>query len=537
MSPGSRDIRTSRVKPRSDALTGSRGLARSILSNWGAFVFAAVVNLFLSPYVVRSLGDTAYGAWVLLGSMVGYLGLLDLGVRISVTRYIARFRASAEHQSATRVYSSALVIFSIAGVLAILLSGVLALLLGSVLKIPPEFVAVGRIVALLGGLNVAVSLVSGVVGGVLIGLERFDYSNAVEIAVSALRAVAVVLALHFGYGLITLALVQLAANVIRGGTSLYLSRRLYPELGRALWRWDPEYLRLVFAFGLTASFVHVTEAIMFYSDSLVIGAILPIGMVTYFAIAGNLSDYARSFVSGISRTLTPNISALEARGKHEALRDTLLAGARLSTLAILPIVATFMIRGSSFIGLWMGPSYRDLSGSVLWVLSLTLWTIGGYQVVSASMVGLNRHGGLIPVFLGEALTNLVLSVIWVRQYGVIGTAIGTAVPRVIVSLLVGPWYVRRTTGIPLRKFWLLVFGQPTLAMIPFAAVTYATERYWPAARIVTYFAQVALALPVAVLGTWYLCFSRDERSSWSALLGGAFRRAMHRASHRASHRE
>ncbi|HVT38789.1 MAG TPA: polysaccharide biosynthesis C-terminal domain-containing protein [Gemmatimonadaceae bacterium] len=500
-------------------MTGSRGLTRSVLSNWGAFVFSAVVNLFLSPYVVRSLGNTAYGAWVLLGSMVGYLGLLDLGVRISVTRYIARFRASGAHESSRRVYSSALLIFSLAGALAILLSGALALMLGKgVLQIPPNLVSIGQVVAVLGGLNVAVSLVSGVFGGVLIGLERFDYSNAIEIGVGAVRAVAVVLALHFGYGLIMLALVQLAATLIRGGANYYLGNRLYPELGRPTWRWDPEYLRLVFAFGISASFIHVTGALMVYSDSLVVGALLPVGMITYFAIAGNLYDYSRSVPGGIALTISPRLSALDARGDRPVLGDTLLSAGRLSTLVTLPIAVTYMVRGSSFVGLWMGPTYADLSGRVLWVLALTLWTTGGYQVVSAAMIGLNKHKGLIPILIVEALANLVLSVILVRMYGVVGTAIGTAVPRTIVSAIVGPLYVRRTVGIALHRFWLSVFLQPALAIIPFAAVTLGTERVFPARNILTFFLQVAAALPFAALGAWYICFSPSERTAWATIL-------------------
>lgn len=76
---------------------GSRGLVRSIVSNWVTFLFSAGVNFVVSPIVVRSLGETQYGAWSLLTSMVGYLGLLDLGVRSAVTRYIAKFYASGEH--------------------------------------------------------------------------------------------------------------------------------------------------------------------------------------------------------------------------------------------------------------------------------------------------------------------------------------------------------------------------------------------------------------------------------------------------------
>ncbi len=491
---------------------GTRGLVRSIFSNWVTFVFSAVVNFVLAPIVVRELGETQYGAWVLLVSMVGNLGLLDLGVRAAVTRYMAHFHAAGDHASASRLYSSAIRIFSIAGVIAIAISVVMAFLVGSVFNVPPDLVRIARIVAVLGGINVAVSLTSGVFGGVLIGLERFDYNNGVEIAVSILRVAGVLITLKTGQGLIGLAVVQLVATVLRGVCNIFLVRWLYPELDLTPSTWDRESTRLIFKYGLTASMLHVSGALMLYSDSLVIGAFLPVAMVTYFAIAGNLSDYARSIVGGISQTLTPRISAMQAGGQHAALSGALLTNARLSTLVVLPIATTFMLRGHSFIGLWMGAAYADLSGRVLLILSLSLVTLAGYQVVAAAMFGINKHGGLIPIFVGETVVNLVLSIILVRRFGVIGTAVGTAIPRLVVSTLICPWYVRKTLGIPVRAFWTSVFLQPMLAMIPFAAASYAIERAWPARNLLVYFGQVAVLMPLVAISAWVICFTPAERA-------------------------
>jgi O-antigen/teichoic acid export membrane protein len=53
----------------------------------------------------------------LLVSLVGYLGLLDLGVRGAVTRYVARFHRVGQHESAGRLASTALAVFSVAGAL------------------------------------------------------------------------------------------------------------------------------------------------------------------------------------------------------------------------------------------------------------------------------------------------------------------------------------------------------------------------------------------------------------------------------------
>ncbi len=45
--------------------SGTISRTKNVLANWGGYVFAAGVNFFLSPFVVHSLGSSAYGIWVL----------------------------------------------------------------------------------------------------------------------------------------------------------------------------------------------------------------------------------------------------------------------------------------------------------------------------------------------------------------------------------------------------------------------------------------------------------------------------------------
>jgi O-antigen/teichoic acid export membrane protein len=139
------------------------------------------------------------------------------------------------------------------------------------------------------------------------------------------------------------------------------------------------------------------------------------------------------------------------------------------------------------------------------------------------MMGISRQRALVPMFLGEAACNLILSVILVRAYGVIGTAIGTAIPRTIVSTVIGPWYVKQHLGLDLRRFWTDVYVRPVAAILPFAAVTFAIEHFWPAHNLVVFFIGVLATLPLALVGPWFVCLSRDERASLSASLA-RFRR-------------
>ncbi|MQA92805.1 MAG: oligosaccharide flippase family protein, partial [Gemmatimonas sp.] len=400
-----------------------------------------------------------------------------------------------------------------AGIVAIGAAMGLSVVAGSIFTIPDEMIRVARIVLLLGGVNIAIALVTGVFGGVMTAMQRFDLTNAVEVVIEVFRALSVFLALYFGLGLVALAVIQLAASGSRGLASFALSRRLYPELkiGRSGWSWD--YLRPLLGFSVYSTLLNVSSMIILQLDIVVIGSFLPVAMIAYFGIAANLTNYARSLVSGISQTITPQVSAMDGSGSASDVRYLPVIGGRLATLVLLPIVITFMSRGSSFIGLWMGEAYADLSGRVLTILSLTLVVASGRQVISATVMGLNQHKMLVPAYLAEAGVNLLLSILLVRQFGIVGVAWGTTIPALIASTVVIPLIYCRAQGLRYAVVLWEIWLRPFAALIPFALGTYAIEQLWTPPNLVVFFAEVALVLPLAFLGIWVVGLNPGERES------------------------
>jgi hypothetical protein len=84
--------------------------------------------------------------------------------------------------------------------------------------------------------------------------------------------------------------------------------------------------------------------------------------------------------------------------------------------------------------------------------------------------------------------NLALSIVLIQRFRIVGVAWGTAVPRVIVSLIVGPLYVRRHAGVSLPAYYTRTLLWPTVGMIPFVLATVGFEMWWPASHIVEFFA-------------------------------------------------
>jgi O-antigen/teichoic acid export membrane protein len=489
-------------------------IVRNVLSNWLGFAVSIVVSFFLAPFVVRHLGDTGYGVWALTMSLTGYLGLLDLGVRGAVTRYVAKFHAQEAHTNTSKVVSSALAIFLAAGAAAIILSVGIAAPALKYVKIPPAFQFAARVVIVLTGVSIAVSLVSGVFGGIVAALQRQELANAIEILSALCRTIAIISVLHHGNGLISLAIIQLCFGVLTGLAYVVVATRLYPEFRIDFSECDKEHLKLIMSFSVYAFLIQVSTFLIIYTDSVVIGIFLPVSAVTFFAIAGNLTNYSRSLLGGITTAAAPMASALEAKGHTEELKRVLLKGTRYATMVFLPIGISFLIRGSSFIGLWMGRSYAALSGEVLSVLTIALLFSAGNGVAGSITLGISRHKGIVPVALAEGLCNLVLSITLIRHYGIVGVALGTAIPNLAVHIIFWHLYIRHVYRISVLKYAFSTWIRPGLAALPFAFCTYFVQKWWPASNLLFFFLQVSCTLPAIVISFWFFCLTADERRDY-----------------------
>lgn len=500
---------------------GRPRVLRNAAANGTGYALNLFLVFFLSPYVVNELGKTAYGIWVLLWSVVGYLGLLDFGVRGAITRYVAKFHEEAEHDRSSRTASTAVGIFAIAGGIAVTVGFILSAFAERLFQIPPEFRVETHVIFLIGGFSAAISLIGGVFSGILAGLQRFGLLNTLDIAVAILRASAIVVSLHSGFGLIALAVIELTAALARGGFSAWLSCRAYPELRLRLSCYDRSYFRLIFSFSLYLFAIHLSYQFIMYSDALVIATFLPVSFVAFFAIATNVVAYSKDLIGCLTRTMTPLASSLDSRGDIAELRRVTQQYAAFASMLMLPIALTLAIRGSTFIGLWMGPEFGDRSGVVLRILIGVSALSAANGVVCSVLLGMGKQKSIAPVFVAEALCNLVLSCLLVRPYGIAGVALGTLIPALLTQCIFWPWYLSLCLGVPMVRYYMATWVRPLLGSIPFALLSYAFEMQWLPANVFTFFIQVGTCLPLAALGFWVVCSHALQGVLYTEGLGSA----------------
>jgi O-antigen/teichoic acid export membrane protein len=470
-----------------------------VLFNWFGTIANMAVGFFLSPFILHRLGDVAVGVWMMAISAVAYLSLLDLGMQSSVLRFVSKGHTQKNHQGASEALSAALWVRLQISALALMLSIGLAIVFPHVVKVPAELASEARKAVLLIGLTTAITMSVGVVGGVLSALNRYDLQNYVGLAQTAVRVIGVVAVLRTGHGIVAIAVCELLAAVVGNLLLVLVARHLYPELRMQLRRPKTETLRRIWTYSSYAFLTTIAVRLVYQTDNLVVGAFVSAAAVTPYAYANSLCRYADQVVGAMSATFVPAASTYEAAGDTVSLLRLYKNGTRATLAISLPILITFILRGPTFIGLWMGPQYSHSSGTVLIILSAGFLFSFANRTASSIAFGIEKHKTGAIWAIGEGVANLALSITLVHYYGIYGVAIGTMVPSLFVQLVLWPGYICKLVGLSYFEVVWKVWAPVYLSSVPFAIATYAVNLLFPASNLLVFFLQVLALMPIFLI--------------------------------------
>jgi O-antigen/teichoic acid export membrane protein len=404
-------------------------IARSILSNWFAMAAAMAVGFFLAPFIVHRLGNVAYGVWVLAISAVNYMGLLELGLTSSVIRFVSKGHATQDHQESSEALSAVLWVRLQIGALILALSGALAAVFPLLFKVPSALTLDAPEAILVIGVTTTISMTFGVSSSVLSALNRYDLRNYASLTQLAIRVAGVVSVLRAGHGIVAIAFCEFLAAVVGNGLLVYIVRRVYPELSIRLTKPRWEVLRKIWSYSFCAFLTTIAIQLVYQTDNMVVGAFVSAAAVTFYSIGNSLCRYTQQLVAAMTMTFTPAASTYEAEGHTASLRALYYNGTRATMAVSLPIVITLIVRGHSFIGVWMGPQYAKSSGTVLAILAIALFFALQNSPAVAIAWGVEKHKTPAKWAFGEGIANLTLSIVLARKFGIYGVAIGTLVPK------------------------------------------------------------------------------------------------------------
>ena len=411
----------------------------------GAKALALAAQVLAVAIAVRALGAEGFALYVVIASLVSWIGLAGLGVAPGLTLGMARASAVGNRVEEARLFAVALVLMAAAATIVVG-SAVLLSVTGLVGHLAADWLhsASGDASAALLWMAVliAVQLVVVVPEAGQLGLQRQYVSNIWSGIGSAAAIVAMLTVGGVVNSVTAFVLVsqgpQVAARAANGVWFVLGRSYLLRPAGLRL----RQYARPILGSGLAFAGFSLASYVGLQVGLLVMAATVDAPAV---ALAGVIVRGHLMQASGLSVVTTPTWPAIAnavARGDLHWVRRTYrvlaLGGLAYSTLVAVPIFFAL----EALIGLWTGS--RPADNAALRALLATFVVVNGWGHVNAmTLVGLGALRFTALILIAEAVFVLVLQIVLIPLAGVTGYVVALAVGAAAFSAWVLPLRVRR----------------------------------------------------------------------------------------------
>lgn len=403
---------------------GSRLLSGSAW-NFVGQVLPLVVAVAAIPWLIRLIGLERFGFLALAWVLVGYAGLLDLGIGRAVIRTVAAQLGAGDRPGADRHAAAGLAFLLGLG----LLIGVVGLLLArwlveAVLQVPAALQAEATAALRWLALSMPFVMLSNGYVGVLSAHEAFKRLNLVRAALSlASYALPLLLALA---GAVTLPDVVATIVAVRVFGTLAFAWACHRACG---FRWRPqrpegEAARALLQLGGWMSVSNLVSPLLSQLDRLIVGALVPLRAVGVYAAPSDLTTRLMALPYALVSAFFPRASHLEPGSAQaaQALADL----TRWLYLVMLPPLVVVMALAWPAMTLWLGDEIGGQAALVLQLLLPGVLMNTLAQAPATLIQAAGRPRDMALLHLAELPVFLALLWVLTARWGIVGTALAAS---------------------------------------------------------------------------------------------------------------
>ncbi|MFC1576076.1 flippase [Candidatus Omnitrophota bacterium] len=390
------------------------------------------ISLILTPYIIYKIGLEKFGIWAISASIVGFLGLFNLGTSSTYTKYIAEHYAVKNSVNINRTINTGLAINLLLG---LCMSFILFFITPIVnfFKFNPAYLNEIYFVVRLSIIIFIVVFISGILDSVINGIQRMDISNKINIFISLLSAIGVIIFLQYGWGLRGLVINSGIMIVISIIIKIICSFRLLPDI-----RFSIRFIKLsnfkqMIKYGTKIQVSRIANFVNGQVDKILLGHFLGMAVVGYYDIGAKLTRSARQVLLSMNSAILPVSSELNSVDDKVRIRTLYTRASKYLSIVAIPLLLFTVTFAPIIINFWVGPGY-DASVFALRFLMV------GFMVNNLTGIGTSIVRGIgkphleMKYEIWVAVTNVFLSLILIIKMGFIGALIGTSLSLVIFSI-------------------------------------------------------------------------------------------------------
>jgi O-antigen/teichoic acid export membrane protein len=489
----------------------------NISSGWIEKVVSTIVTIVIVPILVSHFGKYKYGLWMTIGQGAALLALADFGIANSIARFISRNYALHDTDENIKVYSTAMVLFFLASVIALAATAIVLPFIPDILHIETPYHEISFWLFGLIGLNTAVTFPLRVGRGLLQSRDRYDLISLYGVIVNIANLILTVLIFGRGRGgLLLLAGITLGLNLFTEIALFIAAMKQNPDLRFKYDMITRKNFKEITSLGSSAMIQ--TASGFLYRNGLifVVGMVLGVSSTPLFSIPHSILMRLSPFINRLGSTLTPIASRLEASDESNKLRNLNMLSVRYGLAISLPLGVFLLFYSQELLTIWLGRGRSGLTGSDIVVMTRVLvivlipFVVGSPQMATRSILGATGKHWLVAnsLFL-SALFGLIMAVLMMlyTNLGILAAAIGMTMRYIITDMLLFPFIICRYMKISAGKYFINAYARPLASAFLLSGICFLLKKILNGADIINIviagclFAVMSCVLIVYVIAT------------------------------------
>lgn len=448
----------------------SKGIALSYVNSG----LSMICGLFLSSYLLRMLGDTEYGVYQTVSAFANYLVLFEFGTGTVMTRNLSVcFGKKASREEIDKNVSTIWTITNILAVFILIVSVVFYCLIGVIYtkSLTVEQIAYSRKIFVFITFYLVFSFYTQTMNGVVLACEKYTFSSSVSVIKLIVRTLLLTALIFLFKYSIVIAIVDMCLSLIIACYEyLYCIKKC--KIKFTMKYFDKQIFKNALPLCMAIFMQTIVNQANNNVDKFVIGIMLTPELVALYSVGMYVFSSFSSFTTIPISMYAPQIVKNVAGGmRGKELTKTLIEPSRLITLIGGSILFGFVAAGKQFITIVYGKSY--IQAYIIAVLVMVPMFINmSNGVVINVLDAMNKRIYRSNVLLLTTIANIILTVILIKNHGIVGAAFATAICTFVGQVIIMNIYYSKNIGISVMYLFKETYKGMLLYQLVASVVAY-----------------------------------------------------------------
>ena len=498
-----------------------------VVLSYATQVIQILSGLIYTPIMLRLLGQSEYGLYQLVYSVVSYLSLLSMGFGSAYMRFYARYSVKNDDDGVAKLNGMFLAIFSVISIICLLCGLVMITNSKAIFGdgLTSAELQKAKILMAIMVLNLAVSFMNSVFQSNITAHEQFFFQRLVQFLKALFNPFLTLPLLLLGFGSVGMVTITTALTV-----SVFISDIIFCKKKLKIKFKFKDFnfplLKEMWIFTFFIFINMIVDQLNWSVDKFLLGRFMGTVAVAVYGVASQLNAMYMTFSCAISGVFIPRVNFIVSEKEDDKkLTDIFTRVGRVQFILIALIILGYIFFGQAFIGYWAGTGYEDayIIGIYLMIpVSVPLIQNLGIEIQRAK----NMHKARSIVYLFIAISNIFVSIPCIKLWGTKGAAIGTAISLLVGNGLFMNLYYHKKIGLDIIYFWKEIMKFTPALIIPIILGT-AVMKYVAFSGIFMLGGAIIAYVIIYCISMWFLGMNNYERGLISApikrLLGKEFK--------------